>query len=174
MTNPLVVVKQQFVLKDGVRVGQGVGLWIWCPGCDMAHCPRAVGEDGSVPDVCWTWNGAVDEGFTIEPSLLCYSTVHLCAGEHQPVVCPDPDNCGERGHLIMNWDQGRQQTTDGGERILGHDTHTRATAWGNCHSFIRSGQWQFLADCAHKLAGQTVPMVPVPDWLLARKRNYET
>lgn len=32
-----------------------------------------------------------------------------------------------------------------------------------CHSFIRDGQWQFLNDCTHKLAGQTVPMVEVED-----------
>lgn len=35
-----------------------------------------------------------------------------------------------------------------------------------CHSFIRNGQWQFLTDSTHELAGQTVPMVPVPDWLV--------
>lgn len=35
-----------------------------------------------------------------------------------------------------------------------------------CHSFIRSGHWEFLSDSTHKLAGQTVPMVPVPDWLV--------
>lgn len=35
-----------------------------------------------------------------------------------------------------------------------------------CHSFIRDGKWQFLSDCYHKLANQTVDMVPVPDWLL--------
>lgn len=35
-----------------------------------------------------------------------------------------------------------------------------------CHSFIRDGQWQFLNDCTHALAGQTVDMVPVPDWLV--------
>jgi uncharacterized protein DUF6527 len=34
-----------------------------------------------------------------------------------------------------------------------------------CHSFVRAGQWEFLADCTHALAGQTVPMVPLPDWL---------
>lgn len=28
-----------------------------------------------------------------------------------------------------------------------------------CHSFIVAGQWQFLGDCTHDLAGQTVPMV---------------
>jgi hypothetical protein len=34
-----------------------------------------------------------------------------------------------------------------------------------CHSFIRAGQWQFLGDSTHSLAGQTVPMVPLPDWI---------
>lgn len=34
-----------------------------------------------------------------------------------------------------------------------------------CHSFIRAGQWEFLSDCTHPLAGQIVPMVPLPDWL---------
>ncbi len=27
-----------------------------------------------------------------------------------------------------------------------------------CHSFVRDGQIQFLADCTHALAGQTVPL----------------
>ena len=32
-----------------------------------------------------------------------------------------------------------------------------------CHSFVRSGHWEFLGDCTHPLAGQTVPMVPIPE-----------
>lgn len=36
---------------------------------------------------------------------------------------------------------------------------------GACHSFIRNGQWQFLSDCDHELAGQMVPLEPLPDWL---------
>lgn len=32
-----------------------------------------------------------------------------------------------------------------------------------CHSFVRDGQWQFLSDSTHPLAGQTVPMVPLTD-----------
>ena len=31
-----------------------------------------------------------------------------------------------------------------------------------CHSFIKDGFWEFLSDCDHELAGQMVPMVPVP------------
>lgn len=30
-----------------------------------------------------------------------------------------------------------------------------------CHSFIVNGQWQFLTDSTHSLAGQTVD---IPDW----------
>lgn len=30
-----------------------------------------------------------------------------------------------------------------------------------CHSFVRDGQWQFLGDCTHELAGQTVPVPPI-------------
>lgn len=30
-----------------------------------------------------------------------------------------------------------------------------------CHSFVVDGQMQFLSDCTHALAGQTVP---IPDW----------
>lgn len=30
-----------------------------------------------------------------------------------------------------------------------------------CHSFIRDGQMQFLGDCTHDLAGQTVDL---PEW----------
>lgn len=37
-----------------------------------------------------------------------------------------------------------------------------------CHSFIVNGQWQFLGDCTHDLAGQTVPLPPLPDWFLDR------
>jgi len=32
-----------------------------------------------------------------------------------------------------------------------------------CHSFIRGGQWQFLNDCTHDLAGKTVDMVEEPE-----------
>ncbi len=32
-----------------------------------------------------------------------------------------------------------------------------------CHSFVRNGEWQFLTDCTHDLAGQTLPMIEDPD-----------
>lgn len=36
-----------------------------------------------------------------------------------------------------------------------------------CHSFLRAGEWQFLEDSTHALAGQTVPMSPLPDWVVS-------
>jgi hypothetical protein len=33
-----------------------------------------------------------------------------------------------------------------------------------CHSFLRDGVWDFLSDSTHVLAGQKVPMEPLPDW----------
>ncbi len=32
-----------------------------------------------------------------------------------------------------------------------------------CHTFVTDGQIQYLGDCTHALAGQTVPMVAFPD-----------
>lgn len=35
-----------------------------------------------------------------------------------------------------------------------------------CHTLIRRGMIQFLSDCTHDLRGQTVPLPPLPDWLV--------
>lgn len=97
-------------------VPDGRRCWIWCPGCDMAHAPAIVGEDGTAPTgPCWDWNGHDDEHFGIEPSLL-----------------------------VQEW--------NGPGSV--------------CHSFIRDGRWEFLGDSTHALAGKTVPMVPLPAWLV--------
>lgn len=34
-----------------------------------------------------------------------------------------------------------------------------------CHSFLKNGIFEFLSDCTHDLAGQSVPMVDLPEWL---------
>lgn len=34
-----------------------------------------------------------------------------------------------------------------------------------CHSFITDGAIQFLGDCTHGLAGQTIPIPDLPDFL---------
>lgn len=37
-----------------------------------------------------------------------------------------------------------------------------------CHVFIKAGQIKYLNDCGHKLAGQTVAMVDLPDWFVKK------
>lgn len=140
---------------------------VWCPGCDQRHHftvevldPEYRRPSGQ-PEPVWQWDGNLERP-TFSPSLLCYSTIHLCKDEHGPEICENPD-CEERGHLILNDDW---QTA--GTRIRGHNTpHTRDPAWGNCHSFLRSGVWEFLSDSAHSLAGQNVLMVPLPEQALS-------
>ena len=39
-----------------------------------------------------------------------------------------------------------------------------------CHSFLKAGVWQFLSDCPHAMAGQSVPAVPVPQWLIKEQQ----
>ena len=170
MTNPLVVVHKLRYHGDPEGQTYGLSLSIWCPGCKQIHRIQAVDrETGTGPKEgsTWEWNGATDETFTVSPSLLCHYSVHLCEGEHGAVVCPNPDSCGSSGHMILN-DDGSPHLIgqpDPVNRVLGHAApHTREPAWGSCHSFIQNGQWQFLSDCAHALAGKTVPMEPLPDW----------
>lgn len=38
--------------------------------------------------------------------------------------------------------------------------------WPRCHSFVRDGSIQFLGDCDHALAGQTVPLPAVAEKIL--------
>lgn len=42
--------------------------------------------------------------------------------------------------------------------VLAHETSPPFNPQPRCHSFIRDGRLQFLDDCGHELAGQTVEM----------------
>lgn len=84
--------------------------------------------------------------------------------------CP---GCDDAHRIVVDapdswtWD-GNEDTPTISPSILA--TYPRPVKWGGdrvCHSFIRAGQWEFLADSTHVLAGQTVPMVPLPEWLTA-------
>ena len=39
----------------------------------------------------------------------------------------------------------------------------KSSSLGVCHHFVRDGQIQYLSDCTHNLAGQTVPL-PRSTW----------
>lgn len=43
-------------------------------------------------------------------------------------------------------------------------TYGRSGTNDRCHSFIRGGVFEYLADCTHSLAGQRVPLPDLPEW----------
>jgi hypothetical protein len=85
----------------------------------------------------WHWDGNVDAP-TISPSILV-TTGHHVSGHESGKSCW----CSYRADRIAKGDDPGPFQCE------------------RCHSFVRSGMIEFLTDCTHKLAGQTVP---VPDW----------
>lgn len=79
----------------------------------------------------WGWNGNVDKP-TFTPSIL------------------------------VQWEEGEPPCTDleMAEKIhRGEVVQTKVSKV--CHSFVTDGRIQFLGDCTHELAGQTVD---IPEW----------
>ncbi len=48
---------------------------------------------------------------------------------------------------------------------------TRVGTEGVCHSFLRKGRFEFLDDCTHSLAGQTVEMPDLPYWIILETKG---
>lgn len=104
-------------------------------------------SDPSLPDIplgraCWVWCPACDRAHRFE--ILGEDGSH-------------PDR--PRGDH-WTWD-GNLESPTFSPSLLVHAGGDQP----RCHSFLRAGRWEFLTDSTHALAGQTVPMVPLPDWL---------
>lgn len=157
----------------GDRPGRQV--WTWCPGCDSLH-PFTIeappGKDGEQLNggTTWEWDGNLERP-TFSPSLLCHSSVHLC--DHDYWVCPaevggECDDTSHRvGYRLLDGTaiapKVHHPVPDGAVKALVHGSPHQTPAWGSCHSFLRDGRWEFLGDSAHRLVGQTVDMVPLPN-----------
>lgn len=89
--------------------------------------------DYHAPSSGWQFNGDMEKP-TFSPSVLV-TTGHYVGGK--PAV-----NC---------WCDYKQRT--------GEDAPFNCYL---CHSFVRDGMVQFLSDCTHALAGQTVPLGDLP------------
>ena len=87
----------------------------------------------------WTFDGN-EEFPTFAPSLHI-KTGHYCAGQ------PTAENC--------EWC--KEDTADGIRSMC-----------IVCHSFIRNGRIEFLSDCTHELAGQTVDLPDLDDRIVMR------
>lgn len=109
---------------------EGSGTYeIHCPGCKHTHQVYTKPVPGV--NAQWGFNGDVDRP-TFSPSLLIRS------GHHVPGFQP-----GERCWCSYNAE---------------NPDSPAPFACGVCHSFIVDGNIQFLNDCTHSLAGQTVPL----------------
>lgn len=123
-------------LSPILRQGTDGMLLFWCPGCDGAHGVR----HGDGPGPRWGWNGDVNKP-TFTPSIN--------------VVYEHLSDASRARNDAFKAEHGRYMTP----AELPYDQREV------CHSFVKEGRIQFLGDCTHALAGQTVDL---PAW-----RSYE-
>jgi len=73
----------------------------------------------------------------------------------------------EEAHAVrvMSTGGGSVWEWNGSEEAPTFSPSLLCTGVGRCHSFIKDGKIQFLNDCSHALAGKTVPLPELPDWL---------
>lgn len=120
-------------MKRGVlRIGEGGRLLFRCPGCEEMHQVTT----GEGPGPRWSFNGDYERP-TFNPSILIRSG-HFLPGHKAGdscwcTFCAEDEADGSPGFSCKQ-----------------------------CHSFVRDGRIEFLGDCSHALAGQTVPL-PDPD-----------
>ncbi|MGO4304206.1 DUF6527 family protein [Cupriavidus sp. RAF12] len=99
-----------------------------CPGCGMDH---GMNVSPGAPYPCWTWNGSL-ESPTFSPSIL--------------VQWPSMSQEGREKRQAFYEQYGRYPTHE-------EQPYDKSNV---CHSFVREGRIEFLGDCTHHLAGQTV------------------
>ena len=106
----------------------------------MFWCPGCKGIHAiSYGQGKWSWNGDVNKP-TFTPSVLVTN-----------------------GHFTSDYKKGdRCWCTYNAE----HPDEEHPFTCQRCHSFVTDGKIQFLNDCSHELAGQTVDLPDIP-------RNYK-
>lgn len=119
-------------LLNFLRSVQGGGLMFHCPGCGENHVVFVGQGDGPR----WEYNG--------NPEKPTFSLSVLVRSGHYASTKKDGDSC---------W------CTFNEEQIANGEPPSKFKC-GVCHSFVTDGRIQFLADCTHDLAGQTVELPP--------------
>lgn len=125
---------------EGVEPGR---FMFFCPGCECGHWFQT--GTGSGPR--WTFNGDMEKP-TVSPSILTRHT--QLVGECKWCDADLPWKQIEIGRVHEDPSAGP----------CGYRGCGKAPVDFVCHSYVRDGQIQFLGDCTHKLAGQTVPLEP--------------
>jgi hypothetical protein len=121
-------------LSKTLRSIEGGMVAFWCPGCDGAHQVRIKAGE-STPHPCWSWNGNAERP-TFSPSILV-----------RGVDMTEKGRADYEAWAAAGYPQPSPGKFDSRPSV--------------CHSFVTDGQIQFLGDCTHRLAGQTVP---IPDF----------
>jgi hypothetical protein len=81
-----------------------------------------------------------------------------CKYDHGVTVALPPGVSHDEKHPLWTWNGNLEKPTAQPSLLVNqHQPSAR------CHLFIREGQLQFLPDCYHQLAGQTVDMVSYPE-----------
>lgn len=113
--------------------GTEVGYHFVCPGCKHTHVVSVIRP---APATGWQFNGNV-EAPTFSPSILAKSG-HYATGKSAEGCY----NCAENA--------AHPEEAEGFDCMI-------------CHSFVTDGRIQFLSDCTHALAGQTVDLPDMVD-----------
>ena len=103
----------------------------------MIQCPACFTGHQFRANV-WTFDGNLEEP-TFSPSMLVRYTIN-------PPEDPTTDD------FARGLD---------GKYLLGPDGRLAGAKDAACHSFVRNGKIEFLGDCTHDMAGQTVDL---PIW----------
>lgn len=126
-------------LSSILRNMQGGQLAWWCPGCDSPHHVPVTITSGTLPTP-----DAADPDWT--PPAEYYEARHgwtWNGSARKPTFMPS---------VLVTYP--------------GADAGKPGAPPAVCHCFVVDGAMQFLGDCTHHLAGQTVPIPdwPRPDW----------
>lgn len=122
----------------GLKIGNKIyqinksTLAFWCPACESLH---PLNIDPAKGHPLWLFNNHLEQpGF--------HPSVNATGGHYVPKPPqPQPPDC----------ESCNMSARDGHETLC-----------FRCHSWVRDGMIQFLNDCTHKLAGQTVPIPDLP------------
>ena len=87
-----------------------------------------------------------------EPQTLSDGSIYQPTGLHMLAVNTTVESPS------WDWDGNLEAPT------LAPSILTRFGVSGVCHSFLRAGVFEFLADCTHRFAGQQVPIPDLPTW----------
>ncbi len=110
-------------------------LWYMCRGCGHKHVIAIEGRAQVAPGrPVWTWNGSTAAP-TVTPSVL---------GRSINLGAMTEDEHAEYEELSR---------THGADWLLANSPFRTC-----CHTFITDGRIQYLSDCTHQLAGQTIEL----------------